>query len=225
MNIDYPTLNLVEKYLTGYFGSSISLGACVASIGGIVGQGAMCLLPAASIPGQIITGIDIPIFIRSFKSDKTIMIIEQDPLRNPKVFLPIYGALVLSQNAIVGTPNALHSSKPVNFYLKLVEGLTKKGWNVYLTDTFKIYAPGLRNKKGRWGKLEKDLLEDEIKRICPRKVLLFGSKAQNAYADVGKKGIKEVKMPHRSAHASVWYNYISNPATDAKKLDFILQSI
>ena len=225
LTIEYPTLDLLEEYLGNYFNSSISLGTCVASTGRKVGHGEMCLLPAASIPGEDITGIDIPVLIPACKSDRTIMIIEQDPLRNPKEFSRKYSTSELRKNAIVGTPNALHSGKPVCFYLELVGELTKLGWNVYLTDAFKIYAPGLRNKKGRCGLFEKKLLEAEIKRVRPQLVLLFGSKAQEAYASVSKAGIIEVKLPHRSARASVWYKYNIKPATDANKLRFVLNSI
>ena len=129
----------------------------------------------------------------------------------------------LLTNAIVGTPNALHCN-PVSFYLKLVEELINKGWNVYLTDVYKIYAPGLKGKKGRLTANEITLLSDELIAIHPAKVLLFGKEAQRAFSKVSHSSLKPFELPHRSARAVHWYPSITK-ATDEAKLKYILSVV
>lgn len=219
----------MEKYLSHYFGISICLTSCIRTMGNLVGNGHDALLHGANVSGADITGIDVPVLIQTpFVSNGTIMIIEQDPLRNIKKYLSCYNKATLAQNAIVGTPNALHYH-PVFFYLSLVEELLKLGWNVYMTDAYKVYAPSLSKSLDRWGMGEKWLLGEEICQIRPQTVLLFGKEAKESYKDVmqGLTGLsaKKVEMPHRSAWASVWRGVGVFPATDCNKLTFVLNAI
>ena len=185
----------------------------------------MDFLPKANVPGEIITGIDIPILINdlSRKTTNTIMIVEQDPLRNYHFYAKRYNTTILSHNAIVGTPNALHCN-PVSFYLKLVEELINKGWNVYLTDVHKIYAPGLKGKKGRLTANEITLLADELNVIRPTKVLLFGNEAKRAFSKIPYSSINTIPFLHPSARAVHWSSFIIN-TTDAAKLKYILSKV
>ena len=235
MKIEYPTSHLIQVYLQRFFNNSfISLTSCISVLGNSIGGGNMALLPGANVPGQPITGIDIPIYFQSSnkQSKETIMIIEQDPLRNLNEFLPIFGQQSLLHNAIIGTPNAFHS-RPVKFYLNLVKELTKKGYNVYLTDKYKVYAPGLKGNKGRWTTNEKNLLIDEINSINPTFFLLFGKEAQNAYNDIQRTLINlnqcknnVVNVPHPSGLANKWWKQLGlTKVTDDIKIDYILSII
>lgn len=229
--INYPTISLVEDYLTNYFKTGRKhLSRCSIFTGNNIGKGNMALLPKANVPGEIITGIDIPVLINNSlrESANTLMIVEQDPLRNYKHFLTQYCKTTLLNNAIVGTPNALHNIKPVTFYLSLVTELIKKGWNVYLTDVYKIYAPGLKGKKDRLTTDEINLLTDELNVIRPTKILLFGKEAQRAFSLVSCSynlgSMKTVPVPHRSARAICW-SFLNIKATDIAKLNYILSLV
>ncbi len=229
--INYPTLPLVEGYLTHYFKTgSKDLSTCTITTGNYIGKGNMALLPKACVPGAYITGIDIPVLINDplRGAGKTIMIVEQDPLRKIKYFSKLYDKTTLQNNAIVGTPNALHDLKPVTFYLSLVTELIKRGWNVYLTDVYKIYAPGLKGKKGRLTTDEINLLTDELNVIRPTKIILFGKEAQRAFSLVpisyNLGSMKTVPVPHRSARAVCW-SYLKTKATDIAKLNYILSLV
>ena len=230
MTINYPTLKIVENYLTNYYNCPMFLSSCISTMGYNIGGGNMSLLGGANVPNEPITGIDIPILINDSKSAKenrgTIMILEQDPLRRLSDFQTIYNTSQLHNNAIVGTPNAFHTN-PVEFYKELVHHMIKDGWSVYLTDTYKIWAPGLKGGKNRWTDNEKDLLCEEISCIKPTIVLLCGKEAKKAYDKIQcTSNITIVDVPHPSGRANrAWKKILGTKTTDANKRDFILNKI
>lgn len=230
MTINYPTLKIVENYLNNYFNRPISLSSCISTMGYNVGGGSMSLLGGANIPNEPITGIDIPILINDSNATKanygTIMILEQDPLRRLSEFQKIYNTSQLQNNAIVGTPNAFHTN-PVGFYKELVDNMITDGWSVYLTDTYKIWAPGLKGGKNRWTDNEKDLLCEEMSCIKPTIVLLCGKEAKKAYDKIQcTSKVKIVGVPHPSGMANrAWVKILDTKPTDANKRDFILKMI
>ena len=76
--INYPTVPLIEKYLTSYFRTGfIPLSHCTSITGTSIGKGNMALLPKANVPGEIITGIDMPILVNNSLREpaNTIMIV------------------------------------------------------------------------------------------------------------------------------------------------------
>ena len=198
------------------------------------GSNAMPLLSGANIPNEPITGIDIPILIGNPNATShkgTIMILEQDPLRRLSQFQKMYTNAQLQNNAIVGTPNAFHFN-PVKFYLLLVANLIADGWSVYLTDTYKVWAPNLAKNKNRLTNNEINLLCQEIATIKPTIVLLFGTEAKNAYNMLQcplQLNIKTVAVPHPSGLANrAWKDpkYLgTNPLTDNNKIKFILSQV
>ena len=230
MTINYPTLKIVENYLTDYYSRRMSLSSCISTMGNNIGGGNMSLLGGANVPNEPITGIDIPILINDSNAAKanrgTIMILEQDPLRRLSQFQTIYNTSQLQNNAIVGTPNAFHI-KPVGIYKELVYNMTVDGWSVYLTDTYKIWAPSLKGGKKRWTDKEKDLLCKEISCIKPTIVLLCGKVAKNAYYKIQcSSHIEVVEVPHPSGLANkAWKKYLDTQLTDENKIDFILNEI
>ena len=230
ITINYPTLKIVESYLSDYYNRSISLGSCISTMGCNIGGGNMSLLDGANVPNEPITGIDIPILINDSNAAKanhgTIMILEQDPLRRLSEFQTIYNTSQLQNNAIVGTPNAFHTN-PVGFYKELVDNMTTDGWSVYLTDTYKIWSPGLKGGKNRWTDNEKNLLCKEISCIKPTIVLLCGKEAKKAYDKIQfTSKVKIVGVPHPSGMANrAWVKILGTKPTDANKRDFILKMI
>ncbi len=132
------------------------------------------------------TGIDLPICFSTSKSNKTILIIAQDPLRNEKYFK----CLNCDNNyeeAIIGTPFSLHN----NFYRKylfkelysLIQSIVKEmEARVYISDIFKIYfvaknKQSINNQKFTTNKNHKDILEEEISFFTPDLIISFGEKA------------------------------------------------
>ena len=230
ITINYPTLKIVESYLSDYYNRSISLGSCISTMGCNIGGGNMSLLDGANVPNEPITGIDIPILINDSNVAKanhgTIMILEQDPLRRLSEFQTIYNTSQLQNNAIVGTPNAFHTN-PVGFYKELVDNMTTDGWSVYLTDTYKIWSPGLKGGKNRWTDNEKNLLCKEISCIKPTIVLLCGKEAKKAYDKIQfTSKVKIVGVPHPSGMANrAWVKILGTKPTDANKRDYILNKI
>lgn len=63
MTINYPTMKIVENYLTDYYSRRMSLSSCISTMGNNIGGGNMSLLGGANVPNEPITGIDIPILI------------------------------------------------------------------------------------------------------------------------------------------------------------------
>ena len=105
----------------------------------------------------IIIGVDVPVFCTpdTGPANKTIMLVGQDPLRNIKSDHKLHDLDYMSTtyykntDIIVGTRYALHftknpafeedKSKVFKMYESTVDGIVKKGYNVYLTDVSKIF--------------------------------------------------------------------------------------
>lgn len=110
----------------------------------------------ARISKPVIFGIDIPIFYPAVNPLGTVVLIGQDPLRNPKdrvlkdTKLGYINKGINPSDVIIGTPFALHffnnpngipkSYKFVHMYNDIVNGYLTKGYNVYLTDISKLYV-------------------------------------------------------------------------------------
>lgn len=181
-----------------------------------------------AVRNEPITGIDIPVFFDN-NGKKTIMIIERDPYRTTNDRqLAVYKPLFTS-HGIVGTPNALHMPQSAypnsRIYRDLINQSVKKGYNIYLTDVYKVYAPGLVGSKGRFGKNEQKLLVEEIKHIKPDKIILTGQDAQMAYflsSGLLTGSPFPIFAPHLTgARPSSWTKYGVNSATNKKKLKYI----
>lgn len=85
-------------------------------------------------------GIDFPNWFGNFSSNKRIMIVGIDPLRNEAVFKQAKADK--NEEVIIGTPYALHSEKVRNGktrpYWEFIKSLSKTNF-VYLTDIYKTF--------------------------------------------------------------------------------------
>lgn len=137
------------------------------------------------LPGEPLTGIDIPVLVKHPKSKgprPIIAIIAQDPLRNKNdERLPPN----LQGNAIIGTPFALHYKEEcypqTAVYRRIIGDLLSFG-DVYITDARKIYPikKGLKEK-------DIDFLGKEISHIQPRLAITFGSGAKEYFDRINNK--------------------------------------
>ena len=185
---------------------------------------------------NIITGIDIPILVRNNQAEKTegtVMIIEQDPLRNPKD--PNLRPFSPFKNPIIGTPNALHFN-PIAYpnskiYRDIVDYILSKKHDVYLTDANKIYTPYGKNdnpiKRYSHDDQAQRLLDKEISIINPKVILLVGNTAQYAFNNLPSNSISSIAIPHFAARASSWTKqpYSVNPATDQNKYKYVISQL
>lgn len=151
ITMSFPTQGIVEKCLIDVFGKlSKVIGFPTLSKG--------CLTPSIKTIGTIpechfcpgtygvlsksvptLTGVDIPILVRADEEPhKTVAIVAQDPLRDPKT-LPSHH----HKKVIVGTPFAYHNDvlccPQTLVYRKIIQGLLNKGYNVYVTDIWKCW--------------------------------------------------------------------------------------
>ena len=232
--MQYPTLINVANYLKGYLRlTHFPTKSIIATLGSSVGSGAFYPLNGAVVSYQVITGIDIPVYIGNPESNKVIMILEQDPLRKETDKNLIAFNKLFSTHGIVGTPNALHLPRHCypnsGIYWDLINLCLNKKYCVYISDVYKIYAPNLVKSKGRFGINEQKLLIDEINLTKPCKIILTGEVAQSAFSLIS--GALHTKpcplyVPHLTgARARTWIKYGVSPATNINKLAYISKFI
>lgn len=135
------------------------------------------------IPNPVIFGIDIPIFYPADEPIGTVVLIGQDPLRNPNNIILTnnghgyintpYNSPNKPSDVIVGTPFALHlynnpngipqSYKFLPMYNDIVDGYLAKGYNVYLTDISKLY---IKDANAKANDSFKVLMKDPYRQDC-----------------------------------------------------------
>lgn len=111
-------------------------------------------------------GIDFPILFSKENNDSTIIIIAQDPLRNDSKYFSENNAKE-DEDVIIGTPFSLHQKYFRNHFhnfFSLIQLLVEeKNWNVYITDSFKLFANGsIDNKDFKNNPKHKEILLAEF---------------------------------------------------------------
>ncbi len=219
MKMTFPTQGIVEDCLNKIFSGlpASSLSSSITIFGNIPeyhnAPGAYGTLP---VHVSQITGIDIPILLTNDdKEDKeTVVIVAQDPLRSIKD--PMLKPFIPFDKSIVGTPFAFHYElqyyKQTEVYRLIVDGLLKKGYNVYITDIWKCWDKS-KTYRGLWkkGNPHFDCLVEEIDEIKPNYVILMGKQAQNNFKKIKftYKQPKLICVPHPSAAANgAWVRQI-----------------
>jgi hypothetical protein len=160
---------------------------------------------------------DLPSLLSKGGQD-VVMLIAQDPYNN-----------MTADGIWIGTPYALHIKKcrenlHTRQYLRLIDVLLDAGYQVYLTDIYKIYVHGkqLSRKDKKWFA---SLLEQEAELVKPAAVITWGRKAEYA---IGKLKLQapHYAYPHPSGNArSAWAKLIGDSATDQRILDYWRTSI
>jgi hypothetical protein len=185
--------------------------------------------PFEILPDWELFGIDFPSWFGNY-SNKKIMVIGIDPLRNIKTF-ENYGAKKDSE-VIIGTPYALHDKKmrvgKTKLYWDFVNRLSKQNF-VYLTDIYKIYFNWFNRKTKSNSHFEKhekksgySLLKEEINIIGPDYIVAFGKIAQYVSKQIAESiNVKIIEIPHPSARPKDWQPHISVP-TNENKLNYMV---
>lgn len=225
----YPTIDIVANYLSSYFGMlKINTTPIRNTLSNMIGKGSFYALYGTAVRYESITGIDIPVFFDN-NGKETIMIIERDPYRTTNDKQLVGFKSLFTSHGIVGTPNALHLPQTAypnsRIYRDLINQCANKGYKIYLTDVYKVYALGLVGLRGRFGKNEQKLLVDEIKCIKPDKILLTGQDAQMAYFQISSLLTSSpfpIFAPHLTgARASSWLKYGVSSTTYSEKLNYL----
>jgi Uracil DNA glycosylase superfamily. len=164
-------------------------------------------------------GVDFPIKINRENSlgNKVIAIVGIDPLRKLSDFQEMTDQhdvrIKISENLIVGTPYAFHSSfyreKRASIYAKFIDHILESGYDVYLTDIFKIWTKdGQLKDNDSFKKASYDLLKSELKIIDPNAIVCFGKQP----TDIVRQIVADVEildLPHPKARAKYWLNKFS----------------
>lgn len=146
----------------------------------------VCSGPASKhLRGKSMIGLDMPVLVtdpgRKGESKGTVVILAQDPLRGSS-------KSTVQTDIILGLPFALQdgNAKGCTSVIRgsnnsIVEHLISKGYDVYLTDIFKLYMRDLQNNKVYPGQNlyneYLDLLRQELKQVGPAFVLTIGKEA------------------------------------------------
>ena len=134
-----------------------------------------------------VIGLDLPAWF-NMRSDKRIMIVAQDLLRDPRWYFNC-------KDAICSTPFGLHGrewredGRGGRRMAFLVEKLIKLGYGVYLTDAYKYFLKGWKDNKAIGFTLTNDsdiisrygnILKREVAIIQPEKIVTLGRAAHKA---------------------------------------------
>lgn len=175
------------------------------------------LLQDCKLDGAVV-GLDLPIWFNLSSSDR-VMIIAQDPLRNPKWYHECNAAICSSP---FGQHSREHrdSGKGGRRIKLLIEALINKGYGIYLTDAFKYFIGGWRQDKP-YEALEEgtrvhvpsskdtqaveayqNLLNKEIEIIQPSVIVALGSASKKALKAILPNGDSRIiSLPHFSGAA------------------------
>lgn len=172
-------------------------------------------------------GLDLPLFFNSNNyNGKTIAIVGIDPLRKRKDF-PNFK----SGDVIIGTPYAFHSTfyreskGRTKAYYDFVEHIVSKGYNVYVTDVFKIWMNDFgKNESNKFFLGEEassfKILYDEINIIKPKIIIAFGNLAEEILEKL-EISTTIVKFPHPSGANRNWNTIIKGKATCDEKVNYL----
>jgi hypothetical protein len=160
---------------------------------------------------------DLPSLLSKGGKD-VVMLIAQDPYNDQA-----------ADGIWIGTPYALHIKKcrenrHTRQYLRLIDVLLEAGYQVYLTDIYKIDVHGkqLSRKDKKWFR---SILEEEVELVKPAAVITWGRKAEYAVRKLTLQP-PHYAYPHPSGNArSSWAKLIGASATDQRILDYWRTSI
>lgn len=156
-------------------------------------------------------GHDLPFWVEVNEEEKgRIMLVSQDPLRR----LSCPGYITFS------SPFGIHSLdyRGNRLTTQIVEVIIKKGYSVYLTDIYKLYAMRRGVKVSFMPKLFYDILSAEIDFFKPTSIIGFGKIPQNAL-----KGIYPSKgVPHPNARLDKAFLRMKGYA---RKVDYLVDEI
>lgn len=161
-----------------------------------------------SLDGAVI-GLDLPTWF-NLKSDKRVMFVAQDPLRDPEWYHEC-------GEAICSSPFGLHGrewredGRGGRRMALLVDKLINSGCGVYLTDAYKYFLKGWKGGKGLslpltqeqdTLRLYRDIIKKEIEIVHPDVIVCLGEKASKALTKIDSgAGVPIMSMTHFSGSA------------------------
>lgn len=161
-----------------------------------------------SLDGAVI-GLDLPTWF-NLQSDKRVMIVAQDPLRDPEWYHEC-------KEAICSSPFGLHGrewredGRGGRRMTLLVDKLINDGCGVYLTDAYKYFLKGWKDGKGRdlsltqeqeTLRLYRDIIKKEIEIVHPDVIVCLGEKASKALTKIDSGySVPVLSMTHFSGSA------------------------
>lgn len=180
-----------------------------------------------------VLALDIPTWFNLNESTKyRIMIIAQDPLRNPKWYWHDPG---VSCSSPFGLQSKIWRKRGGNRMATLIELLIETGFGIYLTDSHKFFARGWSSsdKAAPLAKLAKedsvlahyrDILSEEIDIVKPDVILAMGTAAQDFKDLIESKGVKVCEMPHFSWNAQAHFikKYMANASDHSFKKQAVI---
>jgi hypothetical protein len=186
-------------------------------------------------------GVDLPLFFKCPEPEaKTVMLVAQDPLRNPLEF-PDFNK---HEDVIIGTPFAFHNSKSMQakentkLVLALIKNIVAKNYHVYVTDIYKVWMKDDDKKPKNVGhaltkesKIFEQLLREELDIIDPKIIITLGNKARNAYRNISKNFAPETQKLHKPlTHPSPsaggkWSELIGKGKTVWDRLEYLNNKI
>lgn len=173
-------------------------------------------------PDNLITGIDVPVLIKTSKNSKGIVfILAQDPLRKASDYPP---SINWGREIVVSLPFGVHVDNVVKVINGTCDYILGCGYDVYITDCTKIYS------KGQGKKTNRTLLTDEINYLNSKvntitHYLAFGNRALDVLGTLSVPNNAVIPIVHPSGSAnSAWKkNYPKSGCTDCDKIRTITQ--
>lgn len=158
-----------------------------------------------------VVGLDLPTWF-NLSSSNRVMIIAQDPLRNPKWYHECNAAICSSP---FGQHSREHrdSGRGGRRIKLLIEALINKGYGVYLTDAYKYYLCGWNEAERkkimaphtidyRILKAYHDILLKEIEIVNPNVIVTMGNASKKAVnAVLAERHFDILHLPHFSGAA------------------------
>lgn len=150
-----------------------------------------------------VIGCDMPSWFNLGSTESRIMIVGQDPLRNPRWYWDC-------NDAVCSTPFGLHSLEWRNngrggkrLFL-LIDKLTQNKVGVYMTDIIKFYVRAFRKNTlvadEALMQTYRDILLEEIDIVKPGAIIALGIRTQKALMSMALDS-KVIAMPHFSGSA------------------------
>lgn len=176
--------------------------------------------------GGVLKGIDLPTWFGNY-SNKRIMILGIDPLRNKRVF--DREKADPEKDVIIGTPYALHEIKARKgacaVYWGFIEGLSENHF-VYCTDIFKTYylkTDGVRSYNDETFTSSPNhinLLKAEMDLIKPDVIIAFGNLVETVLNGLNLS-TKIVKLLHPSNANRKWNTIITGKDKHEQKIKYL----
>ena len=147
-------------------------------------------------------GVDLPLFFKCPEPQaQTVMLVAQDPLRNPDHFSDFK-----HEDVMIGTPFAQHSSYYREDAQKVVftsiKHIIDKNYHVYVTDVYKVWMKDDKKKNNKGHELKNEstifnhLLRKELDIIDPKIIITLGGVPEKIIKKLSKKFDLDFNIHH-----------------------------